>query len=190
MRDTAPGPLGLRSARRPLSRRGPLPRASLWVAGRSLPPSVSTQSRVLGRRRDWPLLWQPGLCLHRDHADRVGWTWCLHRVPGRPSTALQEGGDARAQTSALCLGEGEEVAGHQLPPHPLRGREEPPAGVLRGRRRDGNAPPLPAHPSAPPLPGRCSLPAACPPPLGHPGLGADEEAGPPGGQRRKCRSLS
>lgn len=144
MRDTAPGPLGLRSARRPLSRRGPLPRASPWVAGRPLPPSVSTQG--LGRRRDWPLLWQPGLRLHRDHADRVGWTWCLHRVPGRPSTALQEGGDARAQTSALCLGEGEEVAGHQLPPYPLRGREEPPAGVLRGRRRDGNARPCPHTP--------------------------------------------
>ena len=30
---------------RPLSRRGPIPRASPWVAGRSLPPSVPTQGR-------------------------------------------------------------------------------------------------------------------------------------------------
>lgn len=83
-----------------------------------------------------------------------------------PSTASVEGGDGRepppGPSLAFCLGEGEEVARHQLPPHSLRGWQEPPPGVLRGGRRDGN--PLPRlcpDCPGPPLPA-WRLPAACP----------------------------
>lgn len=89
-----------------------------------------------------PLLLWSELHFHEHRAEHVRWPLASPCSLGRPSTASMEGGDGRepplGPSLAFCLGEGEEVTRHQLPPHPLRGRQEPPPGVLRGRRRDGN----------------------------------------------------
>ena len=167
---------------------------AIWARRSPLAP-VSVHSGSPGQvRRGWPLLRQPGSHFHKDHVNCVQWALYSHGVPGAGGAALpsQEGGDPRVPSLLLSvLGEGEEVTRHHLPPHALRGREEPPAGVLRGGRRDGNALAPPPRLPRPAPPRRGAGPStAVSLLLGHPGLGADEEAGPAGGQRRKCRSLS